>query len=137
MPLLFFDGRAPFAPSSREQLGMRSDLAAGYGQERLPRYTSYPTAPHFSEAVGAENYAEWLKAIPRNSTTSLYLHVPFCRSMCWYCGCHTSVARRDESIAVYWSTLRREIEQVVRLIDCRLKVGQVHFGGGTPTLLAP
>jgi oxygen-independent coproporphyrinogen III oxidase len=48
---------------------------------------------------------------PAQAITSLYLHVPFCRSMCWYCGCHTSVARRDEPIAVYWSTLRREIEQ--------------------------
>jgi oxygen-independent coproporphyrinogen III oxidase len=115
---------------------MRSDLAC-YGEERLPRYTSYPTAPNFSQAIGHETYAEWLKAIPRHATTSLYLHVPFCRSMCWYCGCHTSIARRDEPLAAYVSTLRREIEQVVQLIDCRLKVGHVHFGGGTPSLLAP
>ena len=116
---------------------MRSDLAAGYGQERLPRYTSYPTAPHFSVAIGAENYAEWLKAIPRNSTASLYLHVPFCRSMCWYCGCHTSVARRDEPIAIYESALRSEIDLVSRLIDRRIKVDHVHFGGGTPTIMTP
>src|SRR6516162_3126178 len=137
MQLLLMDGGCSFAPSSREWSEMRSDLAAGYGQERLPRYTSYPTAPHFSEAIGAENYAEWLKAIPRNSTASLYLHVPFCRSMCWYCGCHTSVARRDEPIAIYESTLRREIDLVSRLIDRRIKVDHVHFGGGTPTIMAP
>ena len=59
---------------------MRPDLAACYGQERLPRYTSYPTAPHFSAAIGPGQYAEWLKAIPPHATTSLYLHVPFCRA---------------------------------------------------------
>ena len=116
---------------------MRSDLAACYGEERLPRYTSYPTAPHFSQAVGPESYADWLEALPRHATASLYLHVPFCRAMCWYCGCHTSVARRDEPITAYASSLRREIEQVARRIDCRIMVDHVHFGGGTPTIMAP
>lgn len=116
---------------------MRSDLAACYGEERLPRYTSYPTAPHFSDAIGPKTYAEWLKAIPQHATASLYLHVPFCRAMCWYCGCHTSVARRDEPIAVYASALRCEIELVSRQIDRRLKVDHVHFGGGTPTVMTP
>jgi oxygen-independent coproporphyrinogen III oxidase len=116
---------------------MRPDLAACYGQERLPRYTSYPTAPHFSAAIGPGTYAEWLKAIPRNASASLYLHVPFCRAMCWYCGCHTSVARRDEPVAVYTAALRCEIDLVSRQIDRRLQVDHVHFGGGTPTIMAP
>ena len=116
---------------------MKADLAASYGQERLPRYTSYPTAPHFSGAVGPEDYAQWLKAIPQKATASLYLHVPFCRSMCWYCGCHTTIARRDEPIAVYEGALRREIELVARQIDRRIKVDHIHFGGGTPTIMAP
>jgi oxygen-independent coproporphyrinogen III oxidase len=116
---------------------IRPGLAACYGQERLPRYTSYPTAPHFSSAVGPATYAEWLRAIPPRATASLYLHVPFCRSMCWYCGCHTSVARRDEPVAVYESALRCEIDLVARHIDRRLRVGHIHFGGGTPTIMAP
>jgi oxygen-independent coproporphyrinogen-3 oxidase len=116
---------------------MRPDLAACYGQERLPRYTSYPTAPHFSAAIGPDTYAKWLKAIPSNASASLYLHVPFCRAMCWYCGCHTSVVRRDEPIAVYASALRCEIELVSRQIGRRLQVDHVHFGGGTPTIMAP
>jgi oxygen-independent coproporphyrinogen III oxidase len=116
---------------------MRADLAAYYGEARLPRYTSYPTAPHFSPGVGAESYAEWLSAIPRHAAASLYLHVPFCRSMCWYCGCHTSVARRDEPIAIYESALRCEIDLVARQIDRRIRVSHVHFGGGTPTIMAP
>jgi oxygen-independent coproporphyrinogen III oxidase len=116
---------------------MRPDLAACYGQERLPRYTSYPTAPHFSAAVGRGQYAEWLRVIPRHASASLYLHVPFCRAMCWYCGCNTSVVRRDDPIAVYASALRCEIELVSRQIDRRIKVEHIHFGGGTPTIMAP
>src|SRR5438105_3656135 len=109
---------------------MRPDLAACYGQELLPRYTSYPTAPHFSSAIGPDQYAEWLKAIPPHAIASLYLHVPFCRSMCWYCGCHTSIARRDEPVATYAAALRCEIDQVSRQIDRRLSVDHLHFGGG-------
>src|SRR5690349_7966319 len=116
---------------------MRADLAAAYGQERLPRYTSYPTAPHFSAAVEPASYGAWLKAIPARTTASLYLHVPFCRSMCWYCGCNTMVAKRDEPIAVYQSALRCEVEMVSRQIGRRLPVGHIHFGGGTPTIMAP
>jgi oxygen-independent coproporphyrinogen III oxidase len=116
---------------------MRLDLAACYGQERLPRYTSYPTAPHFSSAVGPATYAAWLRAIPPRATASLYLHVPFCRSMCWYCGCNTSVARRDAPVAVYESVLRCEIDLVAYHIGRRLAVSHIHFGGGTPTIMAP
>ena len=116
---------------------MRQDLAACYGQERLPRYTSYPTAPHFSAAIDQDTYTEWLKAIPPHATASFYLHVPFCRSICWHCGCHTTVAHRNEPIAVYEAALRCEIDLVSRQIDRRLKVDHIHFGGGTPTIMAP
>ena len=116
---------------------MRPDLAVCYGQERLPRYTSYPTAPHFSPRIARADYAQWLKAIPHHATASLYLHVPFCRQMCWYCGCHTTVARRDEPIAVYEAALRCEVDLVAQQIGRRLKVAHIHFGGGTPTIMAP
>ena len=116
---------------------MRPDLAACYGQERLPRYTSYPTAPHFSPAIGPDDLRRMAEGDPAQASASLYLHVPFCRSMCWYCGCHTTVARRDEPIAVYESALRCEIDLVVAQIDRRIKVEHIHFGGGTPTIMAP
>jgi oxygen-independent coproporphyrinogen-3 oxidase len=116
---------------------MRADLAVTYGDERLPRYTSYPTAPHFSPAVGSEIYGKWLAAIPANASASLYLHVPFCREMCWYCGCHTQIVRRDELVAAYERTLRREVELVADTIGRRIKVEHIHFGGGTPTIMAP
>lgn len=116
---------------------MRIDLAASYGEERLPRYTSYPTAPHFSAAIDAGTYAGWLSDLPSGTSASLYLHVPFCREMCWYCGCHTQIARRDELIANYQRTLCAEIAMVADAIGRRIKVEHIHFGGGTPTIMAP
>jgi oxygen-independent coproporphyrinogen-3 oxidase len=116
---------------------MRQDLAVHFGEERLPRYTSYPTAPHFSSTVDSCTYAAWLAAIPREATASLYLHVPFCRSMCWYCGCHTQVSRDDEPIVAYARALRSEIELVRRRVGRSMRVDQIHFGGGTPTIVGP
>jgi oxygen-independent coproporphyrinogen III oxidase len=116
---------------------MRPDLAVCYGQERLPRYTSYPTAPHFSAGIARADYAEWLQAIPHRASASLYLHVPFCRQMCWYCGCHTTVAKRDEPVAVYEAALRCEVDLVAQQIGRRIQVEHIHFGGGTPTIMAP
>ena len=116
---------------------MRSDWAKSYGQDRLPRYTSYPTAPHFSSAIGEADYRSWLTSIPVRQASSIYLHVPFCRSMCWYCGCHTSVTKRDDPIAIYASGLRTEAHLVAETIGQRLPISHVHFGGGTPTIMTP
>src|SRR3954453_21451326 len=116
---------------------MRADLAASYGEERLPRYTSYPTAPHFSPAIGEGAYAQWLGALPAAASASLYPHVPFCPGMCWYCGWHTQICRRDGLIAAYLRTLRSEIAQVSETIGRRIKVEHIHFGGGSPTIMAP
>lgn len=116
---------------------MRSDLAQSYGQDRLPRYTSYPTAPHFSPVVGEEQYRNWLKSVPTQHPASIYLHVPFCRSMCWYCGCHTSVTKREDPIAAYAAGLRTEARLVAETIGQRMPISHVHFGGGTPTIMPP
>ncbi|MCR6736936.1 MAG: oxygen-independent coproporphyrinogen III oxidase [Afipia sp.] len=116
---------------------MRSDLNIRYGEERLPRYTSYPTAPHFSAAITQQTYRQWLASIPQERTVSLYLHIPFCRSMCWYCGCNTMIARRNEPVAEYLAALQREIEMVASHVAQPLKVNQIHFGGGTPTIVEP
>lgn len=116
---------------------MRSDLAARYGEARLPRYTSYPTAAQFSAMVSQNTYDEWLGSLPAGGTASLYLHIPFCRSMCWYCGCHTSITSRQGPIADYLAVLSREIDLVAGRIACPLPVYHVHFGGGTPTIMQP
>jgi len=105
--------------------------------QRVPRYTSYPTAPHFTPDIGADAYAEWLEALPADAMVSLYLHVPFCAELCLYCGCHTSVVRRYEPVASYVAVLEREIDLVAERIGARRPVVHVHWGGGTPTILTP
>ena len=116
---------------------MREDLRVLYSEERLPRYTSYPSSPYFTGAAGAGTYAAWLRALPADATVSLYLHVPFCRSMCWYCGCHTSITQHDAPIAEYLATLQSEIGLVASHLERRPRVQHVHFGDGTPTIMAP
>lgn len=116
---------------------MSRTLIEKYGEMRLPRYTSYPTAPLFSSDIGPGDCAQWLQSVPPAESTSLYLHFPFCRSMCWYCGCHTTISERDQPILDYLDVLHREIDLVGGLRDDRLDVGEIHFGGGTPTIMRP
>lgn len=116
---------------------MQQALIEKYGEARLPRYTSYPTAPGFSPTVGAGTYGDWLSALKPGADASLYLHIPFCRSMCWYCGCHTTITQRDEPILDYIDMLRKEIDLVSRTVGGRPKIRHVHFGGGTPTIMQP
>jgi oxygen-independent coproporphyrinogen-3 oxidase len=116
---------------------LRPELLARYGDRQIPRYTSYPTAPHFRPAEGAGQYREWLGQVPADEPVSLYLHVPFCRAMCWYCGCHTSVTRREEPVARYLETLEQEIALVADALPARVPASHIHFGGGTPTIMTP
>ncbi|MBB2961542.1 oxygen-independent coproporphyrinogen III oxidase [Methylobacterium sp. R2-1] len=116
---------------------MREELKTLYGDERLPRYTSYPASPHFTGEIDPAAYAAWLRALPAGATASLYLHVPFCRSMCWYCGCHTHITQHDAPVADYLATLKREVGLVVGHLEHPPLVRHVHFGGGTPTIMEP
>ncbi len=111
-----------------------ADLIARY-DGRAPRYTSYPTAPHFTGAVGEGAYADWLAQLPADSALSLYLHVPFCDRLCFYCGCNTSVVRLESSHRAYARRLLSEIDRVAAAIGRRLPARHVHWGGGTPTTL--
>jgi oxygen-independent coproporphyrinogen-3 oxidase len=103
---------------------------------RLPRYTSYPTAVQFNAEVDALAYARWLRTLPAGERLSLYLHVPFCAELCLYCGCHTTVARSYAPVEGYAELLEREIALVGRHLGARRKAAHVHWGGGTPTMLA-
>lgn len=116
---------------------MQPSVLQKYGEARLPRYTSYPSAPEFSPAVGFDTYGDWLSRLSPDSPASLYLHIPFCRSMCWYCGCHTTITARDQPVSEYLDLLRREIDMVAGRAPQPLPVDTVHYGGGTPTILAP
>jgi oxygen-independent coproporphyrinogen-3 oxidase len=111
-------------------------LIAKYDR-RVPRYTSYPTAPHFSDAVTAAIYARWLSGLAAGTPLSLYLHVPFCAALCRFCACHTTVVNRPEPLAAYARTMLDEIDLVAAAIGRRLAVRHIHWGGGTPTALPP
>ena len=102
---------------------------------RVPRYTSYPTAPHFHAAIGAQTYSEWVQALAPEAPLSLYLHVPFCDRLCLYCGCNTSVVRHERPRRLYAEILAQEIELLAKTLGRKAKVTQIHWGGGTPTAL--
>lgn len=103
-----------------------------------PRYTSYPTAPYFTEAFGEK---EWLEEIrqtqDRGRDLSLYVHIPFCDTLCWYCGCNMVATKKYDRATQYLEYLFREIDKVAALTNPARVARQLHFGGGTPTYLHP
>ena len=113
------------------------DVFTRYAAARVPRYTSYPTAPNFLAAADDTTHRQWLRDIRADAPVSAYFHIPFCRQMCWYCGCHTTVASRRSSILRYTTLLAKEISMVATQLRDRLTVDHVHWGGGTPTMLSP
>jgi oxygen-independent coproporphyrinogen-3 oxidase len=108
-----------------------------YALAAVPRYTSYPPATQFHDGVGEADYCFWLGALASSDTLSLYVHVPFCRTLCWYCGCHTMVANRAEQVERYLDTLKAEIGRVGSHVAAGAPVVHLHFGGGTPNFLTP
>lgn len=114
---------------------MRTTLAEKYGAP-VPRYTSYPTAPHFHDGIDAQTYRDWLGELTSSDTLSLYLHIPFCDRLCWFCGCHTKQTLRYDPLAAYVEQLLREIDLVSEAIPNTPKVTAVHLGGGSPSMLS-
>lgn len=122
---------APALPEFDAQLLARYDAA-------LPRYTSYPTAPQFSEAFGAADLAAALhesNGDPIPPPLSLYLHVPYCFSPCFYCGCNRIISRDQGKAAPYLARLLSEARMLAAHIDGDRQVQQLHLGGGTPNFL--
>ena len=114
----------------------RTDLIAKY-DGRTPRYTSYPTAAQFSTAVDGGLYRRWLAALEPSDPVSLYVHIPFCKRLCWYCGCNTRAVNRPEPIRDYVALLLEEVELARAALPGRLPADAVHLGGGTPNMLSP
>jgi len=114
-----------------------NDVIAQFFERKAPRYTSYPTALSFSGEVDGGRYASWLGGLDPGTSLSLYLHIPFCRSMCWFCGCYTKITRRYEPVAAYLDTLEREIDLIAGLLPSGPVVHHIHWGGGSPTLIRP
>ena len=101
----------------------------------LPRYTSYPTAPRF-QGMGAQGYGEWLSALTQGLEHSLYLHVPYCRSLCWYCGCHMRVENRYQRLRPYIEAMKTELRLLGKRLGTRPRLTHLHWGGGTPSILS-
>src|ERR1700760_4459826 len=103
-----------------------------------PRYTSYPPATKFTRDIGWPQLADRILKNNRGERNlSLYFHIPFCETLCWYCGCTTVITRNHNQAEMYLDHLEKEVAQMTTLINPRRKVVQLHWGGGTPTFLQP
>ena len=112
-----------------------NEIVRRYARLQVPRYTSYPTAAEFTTDVAAADQRRWLGDIDATEAVSVYLHVPYCRELCLYCGCNTKKALRDDVIAAYREALEREIALVSDVVSAPLRIARLHWGGGTPSIL--
>lgn len=106
---------------------------AALAARSVPRYTSYPTAAEFHGGVDAQSHSAAIDAVPDGSAVSLYVHIPYCETICWYCGCNTGAAGRGDRLPAYVDALARESELVAAHL--RGRITRVHFGGGSPNAL--
>lgn len=109
----------------------------GLFNAKVPRFTSYPPANRFSDEVSGETVDSWQASVPDGAEISLYVHIPFCRRLCWFCACRTQGTKTDLPLARYVDALLEEIAQVREKLPQDLHVARLHFGGGTPTILSP
>lgn len=114
-----------------------NEIVRRYARLQVPRYTSYPTAVEFTTDVAAADQRQWLDDIDTTEAVSVYLHVPYCRELCLYCGCNTKKALRNDVIAAYREALEREIALVSDVVAAPLRIARLHWGGGTPSILGP
>ncbi|KIC13905.1 oxygen-independent coproporphyrinogen III oxidase [Leisingera sp. ANG-Vp] len=108
----------------------------GLFDAKVPRYTSYPTAPHFGETTDSAVFSGWISNISPGSSISLYVHVPFCRRLCWFCACRTQGTQSDAPVEAYVEVLKAEIALLRRQLPDGITLSRLHWGGGTPTLLS-
>lgn len=108
-----------------------------HAERNLPRYTSYPTAVAFETAAGEAEARAWLGATRADQAISAYVHVPFCKRLCWYCGCHTSVFHEYDRVRAFFQTLMLEVDLWADAIGPHAGAAHLHFGGGSPNALSP
>jgi oxygen-independent coproporphyrinogen-3 oxidase len=109
----------------------------GLFDARVPRYTSYPPATQFKPTIAEPEMARWISAIPANGMISLYVHVPFCRRLCWFCACRTQGTQSLDPVVAYVQTLLAELRLLHTQMAPGITLSRLHWGGGTPTLLPP
>jgi len=109
----------------------------GLFDSRVPRYTSYPTAPVFGPAAGAEFQIACLSGLAPDVPISVYVHIPFCERLCWFCACRTQGTRTLSPVESYIDTLESELALLAAALPPGVRMGRLHWGGGTPTILPP
>ncbi len=127
----------PSLQRMREELRVGEEFLVRYNRPG-PRYTSYPTAPVWNDAFGPDDLERVHEEADRaRSPVSLYMHIPFCESLCLFCACNV-IIQKDKGVAPpYLGVLKRELERVSRSVSRKRPVVQFHWGGGTPTYLTP
>ena len=127
-------------PSIREmhqELSVGEEFVARYNRPG-PRYTSYPTAPVWTDSFGPKDFEEAiLAADKKRSAVSLYMHLPFCESLCLFCACNVIIQKNKNVTPPYLSTLKKEVDRISSGVSRNRQVVQFHWGGGTPTYLSP
>lgn len=113
---------------------MHEDVMKRYAAYAVPRYTSFPTAADFVP-LEAETTARWLRQIGSDEGVSLYIHVPYCKEICHYCGCHSKLAVRDSVVDDFHRSLLNEIATIGQVLTTHPKLTHLHWGGGTPSIL--
>jgi oxygen-independent coproporphyrinogen-3 oxidase len=108
-----------------------------HAERNLPRYTSYPTALAFRPIAANADARGWIGRTQAHEPISAYVHVPFCRRLCWYCGCHTTVVHDYERIGAFVDVIRREIDLAAEALGPHAGLAHLHFGGGSPNALSP
>jgi len=111
--------------------------ALGLFDARVPRYTSYPTAAVFSPQIGADFQKDALAQLDPNDPVSVYVHIPFCERLCWFCACHTQGTRTLSPVESYIEAVETELALLRGTLPPGLRMGRLHWGGGTPTILPP
>ena len=109
----------------------------GLFESRAPRYTSYPPATQFRPTVDGTVVAGWMEALDPGTPVSLYVHVPFCRRLCWFCACRTQGTQSLKPVADYVQAPLTELRQLRARLPQGITLSRLHWGGGTPTLLTP
>src|SRR5450432_3915364 len=127
----------PSIREMREELSVSEEFVDRYNRPG-PRYTSYPTAPVWSDSFGPGDFEAAIElADKKASPVSLYMHLPFCESLCLFCACNVIIQKNKSVTPPYLAVLKKEVDRIARGISRRRQVTQLHWGGGTPTYLSP
>ena len=127
----------PTLREMQQELSVGEEFVARYNRPG-PRYTSYPTAPVWTDQFGVKEYEDAIAAADRQATpVSLYMHLPFCESLCLFCACNVVIRKDKSGTPPYLAVLKKEIDRVASGVSKTRQVAQFHWGGGTPTYLSP